>query len=141
MTLVLLIGRIMLAMIFIGAGFAGHLGDTASTAAYAESRGVKNAKVLVQVSGVLIAAAGLGVVFGVFMDIAALGMAAYCLIAAFMVHHFWTDTDQTTQTVEMSMFMKNLAIAGGAIILFVFATVTSGSLGLTITEPVFSFDL
>ena len=141
MSVVILIGRILFALIFIGAGVAGHLGQTAQTAGYAESRGVPNAPLLVRISGVGILAGGLGVMFGVWADLAALGLVAYSLIAAFMVHHFWTDQDPMTQQVEMSMFMKNLSMAGGGLILFGFITAAGPALGLTITEPVFSFNL
>jgi uncharacterized membrane protein YphA (DoxX/SURF4 family) len=138
---VILIGRILLGMIFIGAGAAGHLQQTDETAGYAEARGVPNPKVLVQVSGVLILAAGLGVLFGVWADLAALGIVGYSLITAFMVHHFWTDTDEMTKTVEMSMFMKNLSMAGGGLILFGFLAAAGPALDFMITDPVFSFDL
>ena len=74
MSVVILIGRIMLAAIFMGSGIAGHIMSADDTAAYATSRGVPNAKLLTQVSGVLIALAGLGVIFGVYADVAALGM-------------------------------------------------------------------
>lgn len=141
MSVVILIGRILLGLIFVGSGAAGHLKEADATAGYAESRGVSNAKVLTQISGVLILAAGLGVIFGVFADLAALGIAAYSLIAAFMVHHFWTDTDEMTQNMEMSLFMKNLSIAGGALILFAFMATAGEAVGFTITDPVFSFSL
>ena len=141
MSFVILIGRILLGLIFVGSGAAGHLKETEATAGYAESRGVPNSKLLTQVSGVLILAAGLGVIFGVFADLAALGMVAYSLIAAFMVHHFWTDTDEITQTMEMSMFMKNLSIAGGALILFAFMATAGEAVGFTLTDPVFNLSL
>ncbi len=141
MSFVILIGRILLALIFVGSGSAGHMMQTEATAGYAASRGVPNAKLLTQVSGVLILAAGLGVIFGVFADLAALGMAAYSLIAAFMVHHFWTDTDEMTKNMEMSLFMKNISIAGGALILFAFLASAGGAVDFMITDPIFEFSL
>ena len=141
MSLVILIGRILFAMIFIGAGTAGHLMQADETAGYAEARGLSNAKLLTQISGVLILAGGLGVVLGVWADLAALGLGAYSLIAAFMIHHFWTDTDEMTKTMEMSMFMKNLSIAGAALILFGFMAAVGPAVDFMITDPVFSFDL
>jgi len=141
LSVVILIGRILLSMIFVGSGFGGHLAQADQTAGYAEMRGVKNAKMLTQVSGVLIAAAGLGVILGVWIDIAALGMAAFSLLSAFMVHHFWTDTDETTKNMEMSLFMKNLSIAGGALVLFGFVTTVGADLDFMITDPLFDFDL
>ncbi len=139
MGIVILIGRILLGLIFVGAGTAGHLMATDDTAGYAASRGVPNARVLVQISGVLIALGGVAVILGVLTDLAALGLAAYTLIAAFMVHHFWTD-EEPVKTVEMSMFMKNLSIAGGALILFALASLGEGlALDYTITDPVFDW--
>ncbi len=116
MEAVLIIGRILFSLIFLGAGI-GHLVKPKETAAYAELRGVPAADWRVRVSGVLIAAGGLGVILGVWMDLAALGLTAYVLIAAFLVHHFWSD-EEPTRTTEMAMFMKNLAIAGAGLIIF-----------------------
>lgn len=137
MEALILIGRVLFGMIFVGSGLAGHLMDTAGTAGYAESRGVKNAPMLVRLSGVLIAAAGLGVILGIYMDLAALGATAYALIAAFMVHHFWTDTDDMTKQVEMSGFMKNLSIAGGGLVIFAFAG-SGADMGWTLTDALFN---
>ncbi len=141
MSFVILIGRILFGLIFIGSGLAGHLQQADATAGYAESRGVSNAKSLVQISGVLILAGGLGVIFGVWADLAALGLVVYTLIAAFMVHHFWTDEDEMTKTMEMSMFMKNLSIAGGGLILFGFLAAAGPAVDFMITDPLFDFDL
>jgi uncharacterized membrane protein YphA (DoxX/SURF4 family) len=141
MAFVILIGRILYALIFVGSGFAGHLGQTEATAGYAEMRGVPNSKLLTQISGVLIAAGGLGVMLGVWADLAALGLAAYSLIGAFMVHHFWTDEDPMMQQVEMSMFMKNLSIAGGGILLFALIAINGSEAGLSITGPLFDITL
>lgn len=135
MDVVVLIGRILYALIFLGSGFAGHLGQTAATAAYAESRGLKNASGLVRVSGILIILGALGVIFGVWADLAALGLAAFSLIAMFLIHHFWTDQDQMQRTAEMTNFMKNLALVGGGLILF--AVVAGTDVGLMITGPLF----
>lgn len=141
MSFVILIGRILLGLIFVGSGAAGHLMQADATAGYGASRGVPNSKVLTQLSGVLILVGGLSVIFGVFADLAALGLAAYSLIAAFMVHHFWTDTDEVTKTMEMSMFMKNLSIAGGALILFAFLAAAGEAVDFMVTDPIFDFSL
>ena len=116
MEALLIIGRILFSLIFLGAGI-GHLVKPKETAAYAELRGMPAAEWRVRISGVLIAAGGLGVILGVWMDLAALGLTVYVLIAAFLIHHFWTD-EEPTRTIEMAMFMKNLAIAGAGLIIF-----------------------
>ena len=119
MEALLIIGRILFSLIFLGAGI-GHLAKPKETAAYAALRGMPAAEWRVRISGVLIAAGGLGVILGVWMDLAALGLTVYVLIAAFLIHHFWTD-EEPTRTVEMAMFMKNLAIAGAGLIIFAMA--------------------
>ena len=140
MSVIILIGRILFGLIFLGSGIAGHLMQTEATAGYAESRGVKNAKVLTQVSGVLIALGAVGVILGILTDLAALGLVVYALITAFMVHHFWTDEDEVTKNMEMSLFMKNLSIAGGGLILFALAALGEGvAMDFTITDPVFDW--
>jgi uncharacterized membrane protein YphA (DoxX/SURF4 family) len=140
MSVVILIGRILFALIFVGSGSAGHLMQTEGTAGYAESRGVPSSKVLTQLSGVLIFVGGAGIILGIWADLAALGLVAYSLISGFMVHHFWTDQDPTTKQLEMSMFMKNLSIAGGGLILFGFLAAAGDGVDLMITDPLFDLD-
>ena len=141
MSVVVLIARILYAMIFVGSGSAGHMMQTEGTAAYAESRGVPNSRILTLLSGLLIFVGGLAVILGIWADLAALGLAAYSLITGVIVHHFWTDEDPMVQQTEMTMFMKNLAIAGGGLILFALVATAGSELGLTITGPVFDLNL
>ena len=141
MSVVILIGRILFGLIFVGSGIAGHLRETDATAGYGEMRGLKNARLLTQLSGVLIAAGGLAVMLGVWADLAALGLAVYCVLTAILIHHFWTDKDEMTKTIEMSMFMKNLSMAGGGLILFGFLAAAGSALGFTLTNSLFDFDL
>ncbi len=138
MSALLIIGRVMFSLIFLASGTAGHLGQTEGTAGYAEMRGVPNAKLLTQLSGVLIAVGAVGVILGFWMDLALLGLAVYVLFTNIMVHHFWTDEDPMTQQMEMTQFMKNLALAGGALVMFVL-TGSGVDMGWTLTDPFFSF--
>ena len=45
-----------------------------------------------------------------------------------------------TQQLEMTQFMKNLAIAGGALLLFAFLAANGDRVGFQITEPLFNID-
>ena len=51
MDLVALIGRILFGLLFLGSAFGGHFGATYATAGYAESRGLKGARMLVLLTG------------------------------------------------------------------------------------------
>lgn len=136
MSVVVLIARILYGAIFIGSGVAGHIMQSDATAGYAEMRGVPRHRMMTQLSGVLIAVGGVAVILGIWTDLAALGLAAYSLVSGFLVHHFWTDEGPMQQT-EMTMFMKNLALAGGGLALFALFATTADAIGLTITGSVF----
>ena len=133
MDIVFLIGRILFAMIFMGSGI-GHLTDE-SSAQYAEAKGLPSPKLMAQISGVALLAGGLGIIFGVLMDQALLGMAVLVLIMAFTMHAFWKEGPETRQ-MEMSMFMKNLSITGGAVIICA-AALNGADLGPMLTDPLF----
>jgi len=137
MSFVILIGRILFSAIFVGSAIGGHFGETEGTAGYAESRGVSNAHMLTIASGALIGVLGLAIILGIWIDLAALGIIGYLLVTNVLVHHFWTDEDPMTQQMEMTQFMKNLSIAGGALMLFAFFAVVGDAVGLTVTGPLF----
>ena len=117
MEALVLIGRILFSLIFIGAGI-GHLADVEGSGQVCRVEGgTLRRQWWSGVSGVLIAAGGLGVLFGVWMDLAALGLAVYCLLTALLVHHFWTD-EPSHRPIEVAMFMKNVSIAGAGLMIF-----------------------
>jgi putative oxidoreductase len=115
---VFLISRILFAYLVIGSGI-GHLTATGAMAGYAESRGLSNAKVLVQVSGVALLAGGVSVLLGIWGDIGSLGLAILLLVTAVLMHAFWKESDAQAKQMEMVAFNKNVALAGGALALFV----------------------
>lgn len=127
------LGRLLFSLILLGSAF-GHLTQTEASTQYAEHKGVPNAKLMVQVTGVLMLFGGLAVVLGIFMDLAAVGIAVLMVVFAVKMHAFWTETDPQTQNVERAQFMKNISIAGGALIL---AAVTTDVTPYTLTDAVF----
>ncbi|NMF96021.1 DoxX family protein [Aromatoleum toluolicum] len=106
-----LVARILLAFIFIVAGW-GKLGaGYAGTQQYMASMGVSGALLPLVIFAEL--GGGLGVLFGALTRLAAAGLAAFCILSALLFH---TDFANQTQSI---MFMKNLAIAGGMLMLAV----------------------
>ena len=136
---VVLIGRVLFALIAIGSAFGGHFMATDSTAGYAESRGVKNPRAMVLVSGVLLVAAAVSLIAGIYADLGALLFGSFTLLTAFMVHHFWTDDDEMTEQIEMTNFMKNLSTTGGALLAFALFATAGDDIGLTVTGSFFDF--
>lgn len=126
---VLLLGRILFSLVFLGSGI-GHLTQTAGSAQYAAYKKVPSAKLAVQVSGVLMILGAAAVILGIWMDLAGLLLAILVLVMAFMMHRFWEETDAQTKQVEMAQFMKNVSIAGAGLIISTFSfapyTITDG---------------
>jgi len=104
-----LAGRILLATIFLLSGFTKITGY-AGTQGYMESMNVPGELlplvILTELGG------GLLIVLGLWTRLTALAMAGFTLAAALLFHSNFTDQ------MQMIMFLKNVAIAGGFLILF-----------------------
>ena len=105
-----LLGRIMLALIFILAGL-GKIQDPAGTAGYMQSAGVPG--ILLWPTIALEVLGGLALVLGYKTRYAAFTLAIFSVVAALMFHRNFADQ------MQMIMFLKNIAIAGGLLLLAV----------------------
>ncbi len=136
-----LIGRILYCSLFIGAGM-GQLIDLEGSTRYAESRGVgSSARAGVIASGVAFIVGGISIIFGIWGDLGALLLIITLIPLTFVMHKFWAERDPLARQNQMSMFMKNIALIGGAVLIFSwFARDTFGfGLPYTITDGAFSF--
>ncbi len=106
--LVHLAGRIMLALIFIIAGI-GKIGDPAGTAGYMESMGLPG--ILLWPTIALELLGGIALVLGLYTRLAAYALAIFSIVAAAIFHHNFADQ------MQMIMFLKDIAIAGGLLLL------------------------
>lgn len=102
-----LIGRILLAAIFLESGI-NKIAGYAGTQAYMDSAGVPGA--LLPAVIVIEVVGALALIAGYRTRLVALALAAFTLLAALLFHG---APDQ----MQHIMFMKNLAIAGGMLIL------------------------
>lgn len=109
---VLLIGRILVAAIFIISGF-GKLTAIGGTAGYFGSMGLPLPMVTAIVVGLVELLGGLALAIGYQTRIAALALAAFTFASAFVAHFDLADQMQFIQ------FMKNMAITGGFLFLSV----------------------
>ena len=114
-SLAALAGRVLIALVFIPAGF-GKFGDIAGTMAYTASGGLPG--VFGLGAGALELLGGLAILVGWQTRWAALGLAGFALLAGYLYHYIPAQGlegfDAVLQTL---MFQKNLAIAGGLLIL------------------------
>ena len=121
---VVLLGRLFFALIFLMAG-PNHFSGQAI--AYAASQGVPMAAIAVPLSGVLAIVGGLSILLGYRVRIGAWLIALFLVAVTPTMHKFWTVTDPMMQQMQMIMFMKNVAMLGGALLITQFG---SGPLSL-----------
>jgi uncharacterized membrane protein YphA (DoxX/SURF4 family) len=137
MDVVFLIGRILFASIFVVSGLTIHLLQARQGIEYARMYRVPMAEIGVPLTGILAVLGGLSVALGVWGDLGALMIAAFLLLITPLMHAFWRETDQMQKQAQMSNFMKNFALLGGALVLFYLWNQLQGDAGLAITDPLF----
>jgi putative oxidoreductase len=136
MDIVLIIGRVLFALLFISSGVS-HLTKLEAMTGYAQYKKVPAAKFGVVLSGLMILLGGLYIAFGVYADLGALLIALFLIPTSFLTHAFWKETDATAKQNESISFFKNLALAGAALIIF--ALIATGTdFGPSITGAFFS---
>ena len=136
MDILLVIGRVLFALIFINSGIA-HLTKLQAMTGYAQFKKVPAPKLAVIVTGLMLIIGGLYIAFGVYADLGALLLAVFLVASAFMMHNFWTLQDEQAKQGEIINFFKNLSLAGAALIIFVL--VGSGvDFGPSVTDGFFN---
>ena len=114
---VLLVGRVLFALIFINSGIA-HFTKNSAMTGYAQYKKVPFAKASVYVSGAMIVIGGAYILLGFYADLGALLIAAFLIPTALLMHTFWKESDATAKQNETVAFFKNLSLAGAALIIF-----------------------
>jgi putative oxidoreductase len=90
--------------------------------AYASQSGVPMAGLLVPASGVLALAGGLSVLLGDRAKIGAWLLVLFRVPVTLMLHNFWAAKDPVMAQIQMTMFLKNVTILGGALLISQFGT-------------------
>ncbi len=98
------VGRILISLIFVTSGIS-KLGNFAGTQGYMESAGVPGMLLPIVIAVELLG--GLAIILGWHTRIAAFLLAGFSMVSAVLFHADFGDQ------MQMIMFMKNLALAGG----------------------------
>ena len=113
-----LIGRILLAILFITSGF-GKIAGFEGTAGYIASKGLPMASVVAALTIVVELGGGLALLFGFFTRWAALALAVFTVLAGLIFHAYWAVP--ADQVMNMTIhFWKNISIAGGMLMVAAF---------------------
>lgn len=97
----------------------GHFKHLDMLSGYAASKGVASAKPAVFVSGVLLLLGGLGVVFGITPEASLTLLIIFLVPVSYKMHAFWKETDPNAKMMERIQFMKNMALVGALLMLYV----------------------
>ncbi|MDP2481606.1 MAG: DoxX family protein [Candidatus Palauibacterales bacterium] len=112
------IGRILFSLIFIMSGL-NHFGELEAMAEFASSKGIPAPRLSTAASGVVILAGGLSILLWWQVSIGAWLLIGFLVAAALLVHDFWAVEDPRAKQTELAHFMKNLSLAGAALMFFV----------------------
>ena len=115
---VVFVGRLLFVLIFLMAGFT-HFAK--QTIGFAASQGVPMASVFVPLSGIVAMFGALSILLGFRAKLGAWLIVIF-LIGVTPLHKFWGIADPMMQQMQMVMFMKNLAMLGGALLITQFGS-------------------
>ena len=111
-------GRILFSLIFVMSGL-NHFGQLEAMAEFAGSRGIPAPRFFTAASGVVILAGGVSILLWWMVPIGTWLLVGFLVAAALLVHDFWAIEDPRAKQTELAHFMKNLSLAGAALMLFV----------------------
>ncbi len=114
-----LVGRILLALIFITSGF-GKITGFEGTVGYIASKHLPMPQVGAAIAIAVELGAGLLLLVGFKARWAALAIAIFSLAAGILFHNYWDMADAAQKMANQINFWKNVAISGGMLMVFAF---------------------
>ena len=110
---IVILGRLFFALIFL---MASPQDFTKQGIAYAASQGAPLASLGVPLMGIVSLIGGFSVLLGYKAKIGAWFMVLFLVVVTPVMHKFWGLTDPAMALLQMIMFLKNLSILGGALL-------------------------
>lgn len=123
---IVVVGRLLYSAIFITAGFE-QIYRAEETVAAAAKQGVPLAHIAVPVAAVIAIFGGVSILLGYYARVGAWLLVLFLVPVTLMLHNFWAVKNPTLAQTEQIMFMKNLSMLGGALLITYFG---SGPLSL-----------
>ena len=108
------LGRILFSAIFVLSSFEHFSGRTIEHAA---SHGVPFAAAAVPIAGVLALLGGVSILTGYRARLGAALLVLFLVPVTFTLHAFWAVHDPQSAQLQLVMFMKNLGLLGGALLI------------------------
>jgi len=117
MSTVLVIARVLFGFLFLSSGI-NHFTKLESMTGYAKYKKLPAAKLGVLISGLMMVAGSLSIIFGYLADLGALLLFVFLIVATVIFHGFWSETDATAKMTETINFFKGISLAGASLIIY-----------------------
>lgn len=111
-----LLGRLIFGGYFIMSG-VNHFKNKGQMTQYTAAKNVPKPEVAVAATGAALIAGGASILLGVKPKLGAAGLVGFLVGVSPIMHDFWSYEDPQQRMNETINFMKNLALAGGAMAL------------------------
>jgi putative oxidoreductase len=113
-----LVGRVLLGWLFFINAWPRLTGGTGGFAGYLKTLGVPSPELMAWVATIVEIVAGAALILGVATRYAALAAVIYTAITILLAHRYW-EYPAAQQMGQYFNFLKNLAIMGGLMLVFV----------------------
>lgn len=111
-----LAGRVLFAFYFLAMGMS-HLIHFREHAAFIGGKGVPLARAATALTILMMMGGGALVLFNWHRSLGGVLLFGIIFPAPFFLHHFWNETDTYTRLSEFAHFIKDLSLAGAALLL------------------------
>lgn len=112
-----IIGQILFGGYFVWSGIS-HFSNSKGLIAYTASAKVPSPALAVYGSGALLVLGGLGILFGVYTQIASILLVIFLVPVTLTMHAFWNQTDPQMKMSNRVQFLKNVALLGAVLLFF-----------------------
>jgi putative oxidoreductase len=110
-----LIGRLLFGGVFLFSGF-NHFLSLAQEAQFAAAKGVPFPQVAVMITGAMLLFGGLSIMLGWRPELGITAIVVFLVCITPIMHNFW-DESGAERMGDMANFIKNVALAGGSLML------------------------
>lgn len=112
--LIIFLGRLLFAFIFL---LSAPRLFSAQSASFAAQHGLPAASFLVPAAGILAGLGGLSILIGYRARFGAWAIVIFLVVVTPVMHNFWSAADPAAAQAQLTNFLKNLAMLGGALLI------------------------
>jgi len=114
----LLIGRLLMAALFLAVGIPKAMGGYVGFGKYLGSLGVPSPEIMSMVVTAIEVLVPIAIILGVFHRTSALVLIAFVIVATILAHRYWEFPAEQVAN-QRNHFLKNIALIGGLLFYYV----------------------